>query len=79
MKITISKLREIIREVLTELDVIKARSAREKAEQRLAQAKLGGAEKDKRMKEIVAAMVNLDPVQNREEWKALRQKLVDLL
>lgn len=79
MKITISKLREIIREVLTELDVIKARSAREKAEQRLAQAKLGGAEKDEEMKEIVAAMVNLDPVRNREEWKALRQKLVDLL
>lgn len=79
MKITISKLREIIREVLTELDVIKARSAREKAEQRLAQAKLGGAKKDEEMKEIVAAMVNLDPVRDREEWKALRQKLVDLL
>ena len=79
MKITVSRLRDIIREVLTEMNVIQARDARKKAEQSLAQTEEGTAEKDKRMKEIVAAMVSLDPVADRKQWKALRAELVNLI
>ena len=79
MKITVSKLREIIREVLTELNVIQARDARKKAEQNLAQTEEDSAENNKRMKEIVAAMVSLDPVIDRKQWKALRAELANLI
>ena len=79
MKITVSKLREIIREVLTEMNVIQARDARKKAEQSLARTEEDVAENNKRMKEIVAAMVSLDPIKYRAQWKALRAELAKLI
>tara|TARA_A100001391_G_scaffold164978_2_gene124792 strand:- start:625 stop:864 length:240 start_codon:yes stop_codon:yes gene_type:complete len=79
MKITVSKLREIIREVLTEMNVIQARDARKKAEQSLARTEEDVAENNKRMKEIVAAMVSLDPIKDRAQWKALRAELAKLI
>ena len=56
MKITVSKLRDIIREVLTEMNVIGARAGTERAQHSLAQATLQGADLDKKLAEITQQM-----------------------
>ena len=77
MKITVSKLREIIREVLTEMDVIGARAGAERARHSLAQTTLQGEDLDKKLAEISQQMNAVGCCG--PKWQELKQQFRDLI